>query len=120
LFSRTDLVETAWRIAQPVIDAWAANPPKDFPNYPAGTWGPKAAFDLIQRDGRRWFEIITRETLERVPLFKGGDPLLLSHVSMALRPRAVGPGDIIVKKGEQGSEMFIICRGEVEVIDERG
>ncbi len=120
LFSRTDLVETAWRIAQPVMDAWAANPPTDFPNYAAGTWGPKPAFDLIGREGRRWYEIITRETLERVPLFKGGDPLLLSQVSMALRPRAVAPGETIIKKGEQGSEMYIICRGEVEVLDSTG
>ena len=35
LFSRTDLVEAAWRIAQPILDAWAANPPADFPNYAA-------------------------------------------------------------------------------------
>ena len=53
LFSRTDLVETAWRIAQPILDAWAQTPPTDFPNYPAGSWGPKAAFDLIERDGRQ-------------------------------------------------------------------
>ncbi len=46
LFSRTDLVEAAWRIAQPMLDAWAATPPHDFPNYPAGSWGPKAAYDL--------------------------------------------------------------------------
>src|SRR5262249_49332520 len=54
LFSRTDLVETAWRIAQPILDVWASTPANDFPNYPAGTWGPKAAFDLIGQDGRRW------------------------------------------------------------------
>ena len=45
-----DLVEAAWRIAQPILDTWAAHPPEDFPNYPAGTWGPKEAFDLIERD----------------------------------------------------------------------
>src|SRR5207237_193096 len=61
LFSRTDLVEAAWRIAQPVLDGWAAHPPTDFPNYAAGTWGPKAADDLITRDGRRWFEVLNQE-----------------------------------------------------------
>ena len=75
LFSRTDLVESAWRIAQPILDAWAAHPPEDFPNYAAGSWGPRSAYDLIGRDGRRWYEVIDRETLERVPLFRGGDPL---------------------------------------------
>ncbi|MCI0456854.1 MAG: cyclic nucleotide-binding domain-containing protein, partial [Gemmataceae bacterium] len=67
-----------------------------------------------------WFEIITRETLERVPLFKGADPLLLSQVSMALRPRAVAAGETIIRKGEPGAEMFLICRGEVEVLDGSG
>jgi glucose-6-phosphate 1-dehydrogenase len=120
LFSRTDLVETAWRIAQPILDAWAAHPPTDFPNYAAGTWGPVTASELIKRDGRRWFEVVDRETLERVPLFKGGDPLFLHQVSMSLRPRAVEAGSVIVKKGEPGSEMFLICRGEVEVLDGAG
>lgn len=120
LFSRTDLVETAWRIVQPMLDIWKATPATDYPNYAAGTWGPKSAFDLIERDGRRWYEIITRETLERVPLFKGGDPLFLSQVSMALRPRAVAAGETIIKKGESGTEMYLVSRGEVDVVDEQG
>jgi glucose-6-phosphate 1-dehydrogenase len=120
LFSRTDLVETAWRIAQPMLDAWSAQPASKFPNYEAGTWGPLAAHDLIERDGRRWFEVVNRETLERVPLFRGGDPLFLSQVGTALRPRAVSAGEIIIKKGDPGSEMYLICRGEVEVHDGAG
>ena len=55
LFHRTDLVETAWKIATPVLDAWAARPPADFPNYAPGSQGPAAADDLIARDGRRWW-----------------------------------------------------------------
>jgi glucose-6-phosphate 1-dehydrogenase len=120
LFSRTDLVESAWRIAQPILDAWQANPPQDFPNYAAGSWGPHAAYDLIEQDGRRWFEVINRETLDRVPLFRGGDPLFLSQVGIALRPRAATAGEIIIKKGDSGSEMYLICRGEVEVLDRAG
>ena len=54
LFHRTDMVDAAWKIATPILDAWAASPPTDFPNYPAGSWGPPAADRLIQRDGRRW------------------------------------------------------------------
>src|SRR5262249_32694785 len=103
-----------------ILDAWAVHPPADFPNYAAGTWGPRAAYELIERDSRRWFEVIDRETLERVPLFHGGDPLLLSQVSMALRPRAAAPGEVVVEKGEVGSEMYLICRGEVEVLDGAG
>jgi glucose-6-phosphate 1-dehydrogenase len=119
LFSRTDLVETAWRIAQPFLDAWP-NQPAAFPNYSAGTWGPKAASDLIERDGRRWYEIVTREVLERVPLFKGGDPVFLNQISMALKPCVATTGAVIINKGDQGNEMFLICRGEVEVLDGQG
>jgi glucose-6-phosphate 1-dehydrogenase len=120
LFSRTDLVETAWRIAQPFLDAWGSRQPADFPNYAAGTWGPRYAYELIERDGRSWFEVITRETLQRVPLFKDGDALFLSQISMALQPKAVAQNDTIIKKGERGDEMYLIFRGEVEVIDDKG
>jgi len=54
LFQRADMVEEGWRIVDPVLDAWAANPPTDFPNYQAGTAGPRAADDLLAHDGRSW------------------------------------------------------------------
>jgi glucose-6-phosphate 1-dehydrogenase len=55
LFHRTDMVEAAWRIATPILDAWRHLPPPDFPNYAAGSWGPAAADELIHEDGRRWY-----------------------------------------------------------------
>ncbi len=57
LFQRADQVEAAWSIVQPVLDAWIAREPRDFPNYQAGTAGPKSAEDLIARDGRAWRRI---------------------------------------------------------------
>lgn len=54
LFMRSDQVEAAWRLLMPVLDAWAQNPAVDFPNYPAGSWGPEAAESLVARDGRAW------------------------------------------------------------------
>jgi glucose-6-phosphate 1-dehydrogenase len=54
LFQRADMVEAAWSVVQPVLDVWQALPPRNFPNYPAGSWGPKEADDLIKRDGRAW------------------------------------------------------------------
>jgi glucose-6-phosphate 1-dehydrogenase len=53
LFMRVDMVEQAWRIVQPVLDAWAEGPPK-LPLYLAGSAGPDAADELLARDGRRW------------------------------------------------------------------
>ncbi|QYO67186.1 glucose-6-phosphate dehydrogenase [Leptolyngbya sp. 7M] len=54
LFQRADMVETSWSIVSPVLDIWSAVPPRDFPNYPAGTWGPAISDELLSRDGRAW------------------------------------------------------------------
>jgi glucose-6-phosphate 1-dehydrogenase len=43
-------------VVTPVLDVWQALPPREFPNYAAGTWGPKAAEELLARDGRAWAE----------------------------------------------------------------
>ncbi len=119
LFSRDDLVEAAWEVAQPILDAWATTP-EDFPNYIRSTWGPKAAQDLLARDGRRWHEVITDEILKQSPLFGHGDPLFLEQVVLALRPKQVAAGELIIRKGEPGSEMYLIEQGEVEVLDDSG
>jgi len=52
LFMRADMVEQAWRIVQPVLDAWAAEK-ADVPLYDSGSDGPKAADELLARDGER-------------------------------------------------------------------
>ena len=57
LFTRADEVEAAWSIVTPIINSWAAMPAPHFPDYAAGTWGPEAATELIERDGRRWRRI---------------------------------------------------------------
>lgn len=54
LFQRSDMVEAGWCAVDPVLDVWKALPPRSFPNYPAGTWGPKEADDLLEKDGRKW------------------------------------------------------------------
>jgi glucose-6-phosphate 1-dehydrogenase len=57
LFQRADMVEAAWAAIQPVIDVWKALPPRGFPNYPSGCWGPPEADELMERDGRAWRRI---------------------------------------------------------------
>jgi glucose-6-phosphate 1-dehydrogenase len=54
LFSHRDGVEATWELMTPVLQGWAANPPKDFPNYAAGSWGPAAADAMLISDGRHW------------------------------------------------------------------
>jgi glucose-6-phosphate 1-dehydrogenase len=53
LFTRTDEVEEQWSLVDAIVAAWRRDRPA-FPNYPAGTWGPASANELIERDGRAW------------------------------------------------------------------
>jgi glucose-6-phosphate 1-dehydrogenase len=57
LFAHRDGVEATWSLYTPVLDEWAATEPEAFPNYPVGSWGPKAADDLLSRDGRKWHKL---------------------------------------------------------------
>ncbi len=55
LFARSDEVEQAWAFIDPIEEAWHSK--KDVPElcfYPAGSWGPETAEDLLARDGRAW------------------------------------------------------------------
>jgi glucose-6-phosphate 1-dehydrogenase len=54
LFQRADMVEAGWCVVSPLLDVWKALPPRNFPNYPSGTWGPKESEELLERDGRHW------------------------------------------------------------------
>jgi glucose-6-phosphate 1-dehydrogenase len=54
LFARGDEVLASWRLLTPVLQRWAAEPARDFPNYQAGTWGPRAADELLFRTRRAW------------------------------------------------------------------
>jgi len=54
LFSRDDEVETAWKFLEPIQRAWANNNEIKVYGYPAGTWGPQNANDLIEGDGLTW------------------------------------------------------------------
>jgi glucose-6-phosphate 1-dehydrogenase len=53
LFMRADQVEAAWQLLMPVLEAWQATAPSDFPNYAAGTWGPENTQELLA-PGHRW------------------------------------------------------------------
>jgi glucose-6-phosphate 1-dehydrogenase len=64
-FTRADMVEHAWRIVQPVLDAWAAEK-ANFPNYASESDGPAAADALLASDGgRAWRQIVPAQNNER-------------------------------------------------------
>lgn len=54
LFARDDEVIASWKILTPVLDYWHNTPPKQFPNYAAGSWGPEEAQEMVRREGREW------------------------------------------------------------------
>jgi glucose-6-phosphate 1-dehydrogenase len=53
LFTREDEVDEQWKLVDAIVGAWQRDRP-NFPNYEAGTWGPRSADDLLHRDGRSW------------------------------------------------------------------
>jgi glucose-6-phosphate 1-dehydrogenase len=61
LFMRADQVESAWSVITPVLEAWEAAPPTDFPDYPAGSWGPEAADLLTAKEGHSWLQPVAPE-----------------------------------------------------------
>ncbi len=48
LFIRSDVLEASWEFITPILDAWQAAPPPNFPNYAPGSWGPAEADSLTQ------------------------------------------------------------------------
>jgi len=54
LFIRNDELEAAWEYLDPIIEGCGGARGGQLPSYPAGTWGPKEAEDLIRADGREW------------------------------------------------------------------
>ena len=57
LFQRADMVEAGWSVIDPVLDVWKALPPRKFPNYASGTWGPAESDQLLEADNRQWRKI---------------------------------------------------------------
>ncbi len=56
LFSRWDEVESAWTVADKLI-GYREQKKSQFPNYDSGSMGPVKAFELLARDGRKWWHI---------------------------------------------------------------
>ncbi|MBP2002024.1 glucose-6-phosphate 1-dehydrogenase [Paenibacillus shirakamiensis] len=59
-FTRWDEVATAWAFIDKIARAWSENP-GDINHYPAGTWGPKEASDLLEQDGFHWWPVNGQE-----------------------------------------------------------
>jgi glucose-6-phosphate 1-dehydrogenase len=60
LFTRRDEVEAEWQLITPILNAWTELPPPNFPNYDAGSNGPREAEDLISRQDHGWLDLAAR------------------------------------------------------------
>ncbi len=54
LFTRSDSIEAAWQLVDPVLRGWEAQGEPPLEAYPVGTWGPEATDRLLARAGHRW------------------------------------------------------------------
>jgi glucose-6-phosphate 1-dehydrogenase len=72
LFMRADQVEASWAAIKSIMDAWESAPPSDFPNYPAGSWGPEEAQSLIARDSHTWI-VLPSESMDNARAKKRRD-----------------------------------------------
>jgi glucose-6-phosphate 1-dehydrogenase len=54
LFAQSDEVIEAWKFLSPIIDSWKNDPDIPLHGYPAGTWGPEKADDLIAEKELTW------------------------------------------------------------------
>ena len=53
-FKTAENYEVCWALLQPILDKWTAEEPTDFPNYAVNSFDPKAADEMLARDGHVW------------------------------------------------------------------
>ncbi|TWU23535.1 glucose-6-phosphate dehydrogenase [Bythopirellula polymerisocia] len=56
LFARADEVEAAWKICDPILEAWEAKDKPTLFMYDPGFWGPEECLDWMTAQGRQWFD----------------------------------------------------------------
>ncbi len=52
LFNRSDELESSWEFITRILEGWQER--KNIYSYQIGSWGPKEANNLIEKDGRKW------------------------------------------------------------------
>lgn len=57
LFARSDEVEMAWQIIDPIIAAWRSPAAPEMHTYALESWGPEACSQWLEQQGRNWFDV---------------------------------------------------------------
>jgi hypothetical protein len=63
---------------------------------------------------------LTRELIEKVPLFRFARTVLRNALLLALRPEIYAPGTTVVREGEPGSDIYFVARGRLEILSADG
>jgi len=53
LFNRSDELDSSWKLISNILKGWEKDK-SPISVYPQGTWGPKEASELIEKDSRKW------------------------------------------------------------------
>lgn len=56
-FTHWDEVALSWKYVDQISKVWESQIATEYPNYPAGSMGPKAADELVAKDGFEWWPI---------------------------------------------------------------
>ena len=57
LFARSDEVELAWGVIDPILAAWQSPAAPPLETYPVGHWGPASCQRWMEQQGRQWFDV---------------------------------------------------------------
>ena len=57
LFIRNDHIEEAWKVVDPILQAWEGRTAVPLHTYAPGSWGPQAADALLSQEGRVWHRV---------------------------------------------------------------
>jgi glucose-6-phosphate 1-dehydrogenase len=57
LFARSDEVELAWGIVDPILAAWRSPAAPPLETYEPGLWGPEESTDWMRAQNREWFDV---------------------------------------------------------------
>jgi glucose-6-phosphate 1-dehydrogenase len=67
LFMRADQVDAAWKVVMPILNAWKKFPKRLLHFYPAGSWGPVAARNLVKPHAQHWFRLPAKKETNEIP-----------------------------------------------------
>lgn len=60
-FTHWDEVKLSWSFVDKISAVWESTKAEHFPNYESGTMGPKAADDMLEKDGFFWWPVADLE-----------------------------------------------------------